>query len=250
MSELCRQAELAIERIEELGLPARCRIGISGLAGLVRAPDAAIRVPGERQARMARGCLLDSDNDGVANINDRCPGTPEGRIVDVTGCEPDRDLDGVIDSRDLCPGTPPGAEVDADGCQEIVEIELPGVLFATNSAELLPESADTLDDAAEKLRAHDALRIEVAGHTDDRGAEAYNLELSKQRAVSVRAYLIERGIAADRMIAEGYGEADPVASNDSGKPLSLLLLAHESGGFVSPSKPSRPMRRFKGGWRT
>jgi OOP family OmpA-OmpF porin len=65
----------------------------------------------------ARGCELDSDGDGVVDRLDECPGTPAGAVVDERGCEPDSDGDGVPDSRDRCPGTPAGAKVDENGCE-------------------------------------------------------------------------------------------------------------------------------------
>jgi len=59
------------------------------------------------------------------------------------------------------------------------------------------------------------IRVEIAGHTDARGSDAYNSKLSNQRAQSVMNYLTERGIAADRMSAKGYGESEPVADNET-----------------------------------
>lgn len=92
---------------------------------------------------------------------------------------------------------------------------LEGVNFSTDSARLLPESQAILNSAADTLKAWDDVKvmIEVAGHTDSTGSAAYNQKLSERRAEIVRAYLIEKGIAADRLIAKGYGESQPVADN-------------------------------------
>ena len=59
----------------------------------------------------------DADGDGVHDDDDRCPGTPEGAVVDQNGCQPDHDGDGVVDANDRCPDTAPGARVDANGCE-------------------------------------------------------------------------------------------------------------------------------------
>ncbi|MEM7292315.1 MAG: OmpA family protein [Pseudomonadota bacterium] len=160
-----------------------------------------------------RGCPPDSDRDGVLDADDACPGTPEGRVVDDKGCEGDRDSDGVVDGRDLCPGTFVGLPVDADGCAK--EIVLPGVLFATNSAELMAGSGGELTKAAEFLGNTPDLRVEVSGHTDNRGNSSHNQLLSQRRAETVRNYLIARGVTPSQLTAKGYGETRPVASNDT-----------------------------------
>jgi OOP family OmpA-OmpF porin len=90
---------------------------------------------------------------------------------------------------------------------------LEGVNFDNDSATLRPDSIATLDAAAATLKEWGEVKIEVAGHTDSVDTDAYNLKLSQRRADTVRAYLIEKGIAADRLFAKGYGEANPVADN-------------------------------------
>ncbi len=190
----------------------------------------------------SNGCPLDDDGDGVTNDLDKCPGTPAGAKVDATGCEPDSDGDGVADSRDQCPNTPPGTKVDAKGCEldsdgdgipdsldkcpdtpkgERVdgtgcpfnkEILLQGVKFANNSADLLPESSAVLDRAIATLKRYPELNIEVAGHTDSVGSDAYNLQLSSRRAETVLKYLQAGGVT-NTMTSKGYGERQPIASN-------------------------------------
>lgn len=155
---------------------------------------------------------VDSDRDGVPDALDRCPGTPAASNVDAEGCEPDIDRDGVVNTADRCPDTQPGVRVDARGCELRDEIRLPRVAFAFNSAELLPEAFVTLDEATVTLRMNPDLRIEVAGHTDDVGSDAYNLELSQRRAEAVRRYLVEHGVT-NTMTARGIGEREPVADN-------------------------------------
>jgi outer membrane protein OmpA-like peptidoglycan-associated protein len=90
---------------------------------------------------------------------------------------------------------------------------LRGVNFEDAKAVLLPESRAVLDVVAQSLVANPEVRVEVAGHTDSRSPADYNIWLSQARAEAVRAYLIERGVAADRLVAKGYGFTRPVATN-------------------------------------
>lgn len=160
----------------------------------------------------AVGCELDSDGDGVGDSRDQCPNTPAGTPVDEKGCPRDGDGDGIVDGVDQCPDTPKGERVDATGCPFKQEILLQGVKFATNSADLLPESIPVLDRAVATLKRYPELNIEVAGHTDDRGADAYNLQLSARRAESVLTYLKDHGVT-NLLTSRGYGESEPLASN-------------------------------------
>ena len=172
----------------------------------------------------SRGCPLDSDGDGVADYLDKCPGTPRGVTVDGSGCPLDTDGDGVIDSRDACPGTPRGTAVDAGGCplpkatgSAQVTAEgtwiYKGIQFESAKWDLKSSSYPVLDEIAAGLNAQPDLRVEIQGHTDSRGNRAYNQDLSQKRAESVRQYLIDKGIAADRLTARGYGPDKPIASN-------------------------------------
>jgi OOP family OmpA-OmpF porin len=161
----------------------------------------------------AKGCELDSDGDGVVDRLDQCPGTPAGAKVDAKGCELDSDGDGVVDSLDKCPDTPPGTKVDSQGCPLPEVIVLKGVSFDYDSAVLRPDGLAALDDAAATLKRYPEIRVEIAGHTDSIASEEYNQDLSERRARSVMDYLVEHGIAAERLSAKGYGESQPVADN-------------------------------------
>ncbi|MBM4227923.1 MAG: OmpA family protein [Gammaproteobacteria bacterium] len=74
-----------------------------------------------------------------------------------------------------------------------------------------------LDEAVRIMNEHPGIRINVEGHTDSMGSDAYNQKLSDQRSASVVSYLLSKGVAADRMRARGFGESRPVASNDTGE---------------------------------
>jgi len=118
----------------------------------------------------------------------------------------------VADYRDDCPDTPRGKEVNSKGCHLVLRLD--GVNFAYDSAELTREAEVQLDLATEMLQSND-IRVRVEGHTDSRGSEAYNQELSQRRAQAVVDYLIEQGISPDRLNAVGYGENTPIRNNDT-----------------------------------
>lgn len=162
-----------------------------------------------------RGCEFDHDGDGVVNHHDQCPNSSRGVAVNISGCAHDSDGDKVVDFRDSCPNTDANTRVDATGCPLGDVLRLPGLQFAKGSSTLNRRARAVLERAANTLFKYPDLRIEVAGYTDSRGDEKRNRELSQQRAESVRRYLQEIGIDKNRLSARGYGEADPIASNDS-----------------------------------
>lgn len=129
----------------------------------------------------------------------------------------DGDGDRVADEADQCPGTPAGVVVGEHGCPRAGEtlLTLTGVTFENNKAELKPESAEALDRAIELLKRSPGLGIVIEGHTDDRGDADYNLELSRQRAQSVRQYFIDHGLPPERLEAVGKGETEPLLPNDN-----------------------------------
>lgn len=173
------------------------------------------------------GCPdFDNDGDGIADNNDKCPNDPEDLdgFQDEDGCpENDNDRDGIVDNSDNCPNNPETVNgyKDQDGCpdekpKEIKQaLILKGVNFKTASAELLEESYYVLEKVFNSLEAYPHVQVEIAGHTDNQGGDQYNMALSYDRAKSVMSYLVMRGISADRLVARGYGETQPIASNDT-----------------------------------
>jgi OOP family OmpA-OmpF porin len=125
----------------------------------------------------------------------------------------DTDGDGVLDPQDQCPGTPPGVAVDAVGCERKGSITLEGVNFELNSADLTVDSRPALDRVAADLKKYPRLKIELQGHTDSSGADAYNMKLSQRRAESVAGYLTNAGVPQSQVSAQGYGETQPIADN-------------------------------------
>ena len=127
----------------------------------------------------------------------------------------DTDKDGVTDEADNCPDTGKGVKVDAAGCAVPQTVVLEGVVFETGSDVLTPNAKTVLDDQAAALKGQPNMTVEIAGHTDNRGAETYNFGLSVKRAEAVRDYLVDAGVSGDRLKARGYGESKPRASNDT-----------------------------------
>lgn len=164
------------------------------------------------------GCP-DSDGDGIADKDDSCPN--EAGLAENNGCkEKDTDGDGVIDKNDDCPQTPGVAS--NNGCPEIEEevrqvlLEaLEGVQFRSGSDDLIGESAAKLDKVVEVMKSHDDFRLRISGYTDNTGNADANLALSQKRAHAAEQYIIDHGIAANRIEAEGYGIANPVADNNT-----------------------------------
>jgi hypothetical protein len=187
--------------------------------------------------RMAKvddlGCPLDTDGDGVDDYLDQCPDTPKLTKVDVKGCpveaeegskthwvcchevlsdgtpvEFDTDRDGVLDFMDQCLGTPRGARVDEGGCWTSGEI-----YFAEGQWEILDGYRPLLDDIVAALEKDPNLKLKIHGHSDNRGSEASQRALSEKRANAVRQYMIQKGIALDRLYTKGLGAGEPVSNN-------------------------------------
>jgi OOP family OmpA-OmpF porin len=167
----------------------------------------------------------DEDGDGVLGTADKCPAQPEDPdgFDDKDGCpDLDNDNDGIVDTTDQCPAEPETANgyEDDDGCPDQVPDKvkkftgaIKGIRFANGKATLLRSSFKVLDQAIAVLKEYPALKVEIQGYTDSRGELDFNLKLSQARADSVMEYLVKNGIAADRLKAVGYGEANPIADN-------------------------------------
>lgn len=173
------------------------------------------------------GCPIDSDADGIFDGIDTCDATPSGARVDATGCPIDTDGDGVYDGLDACMGTPSAVRVDANGCPTVDSDEeatlyeqgalVVALQFESGKSELQPGASAQLRVIAEAMRKWPDLRIEVGGHTDDRGSEQNNQRLSQERADAVKLYLIDTFtyINDTRVTTVGYGPAQPIADNST-----------------------------------
>jgi len=171
----------------------------------------------------ADGCPdPDNDHDGIPDSIDKCPNEPEDfdGFQDADGCpDPDNDGDGIPDAADKCPNEP---GVPPDGCprkynlvvvtENKIEIKQT-VYFDTSRARIKHVSFPLLDEVAQALTDNPTIKVEIQGHTDSQGSARTNLRLSQKRAEAVRAYLIKKSIASDRMVAKGYGKEIPIADN-------------------------------------
>jgi OOP family OmpA-OmpF porin len=162
----------------------------------------------------------DSDNDGVIDEKDLCPTTKAGVKVDVNGCEivvappapKDSDKDGVIDENDKCPNTPAGFRVDSNGCEVSYKLK---INFDTNKADIKAEYNDEIAKFVLFMNTFPVYKAEIGGHTDNVGDATANKKLSSSRANSVKERFTKEGVEAGRMTAIGYGEEQPIASNDT-----------------------------------
>jgi outer membrane protein OmpA-like peptidoglycan-associated protein len=212
------------------GTPAGCTVDKAGCpsdpdsdgvcVGLDQCPDT------PRGATVnAAGCPADPDSDGVDDGIDQCANTPRGCTVDAKGCPGDADGDGVCDGKDLCDNTPEGWAVDANGCPTEVRpqesdlldtgiIRVP-VEFDDGKTTIKPASLPALNDAAKVLQQFPSLRIQVGGHTDNKGSDAANNKLSADRAAAVVDYLKQNfpKIPAGNLSSRGYGSSQPIAPN-------------------------------------
>lgn len=163
------------------------------------------------------GCP-DTDGDGIADGDDACPN--EAGLAKFDGC-PDTDGDGIADKDDKCPNEAGIAELQ--GCprpaaptvkeQEQLNAYAKTILFETNKSDIKAQSAETLSDIIAILKKYPESKFAIEGHTDSSGSDAYNLKLSNERANSVLRYLVNGGIATERLSAKGFGESNPIADN-------------------------------------
>lgn len=169
-----------------------------------------------------RSLLLDMSNLGACGFSVLASdiASPEGmakfvervffKRVPAVIPEGDADLDGVFDSKDECPETPLGATVNVQGCWIIK-----GIHFDTAKHYIKPQYYHLLDNAAVVLKRNPGLTIEVQGHTDNVGSDKYNMGLSDRRANAVKNYLSQKAGDSASLTSSGYGESQPVATNDT-----------------------------------
>jgi len=169
---------------------------------------------------------VDTDGDGIFDPEDACvdvKGVPN-EDPKKNGCPPpkDTDGDGIFDPDDACPAEkgPPDDDRTKNGCPKSVRVVdneiviLEQVQFDTGKATIKPASNDLLDQVAAVLTQHpEMLKVEVQGHTDNRGSAALNKKLSQARADAVKKAMVQRGVSADRLVTKGYGPDKPIDEN-------------------------------------
>jgi len=168
----------------------------------------------------------DNDLDGIPDTADKCPNDPEDfdGFEDNDGCpDPDNDKDTVPDVKDQCPneigsttqeplGCPGNRLVVVTDCEVKITQQ---IHFEFNKDKIRPESYPVLDAVVEVMDKIPKITLEVQGHTDNKGAAAYNKDLSNRRANSVMKYLIAHGVTIGRLTAMGYGMERPLVDNST-----------------------------------
>lgn len=144
----------------------------------------------------------DSDGDGVPDFYDKCPNTPAGTKVDGSGCPLPvaKDVKVYVTEED----------------RKVVKEAIRNLEFDFGKATIRDHSKPSLDKVAELLVAKN-FSLKLAGHTDNVGSAEANMRLSKDRAESIKAYLVSKGANASRIEATGYGKEQPIASNKTAK---------------------------------
>lgn len=178
----------------------------------------------------------DADGDGVMDSADQCPNTPAGADVDSRGCPRDDDGDGVYNYMDDCPNTTnSNARIDGRGCYVKLDRKIDITLnleFDFDSAEARDEHVAEVQKVADVMNEYPNSKVTMAGHTDSRGAEAYNQNLSERRANTIADMLTERfNISDSRVSTIGYGESQPIDTNDTpeGRQNNRRVVAHVEG---------------------
>ncbi|MDC6404340.1 MULTISPECIES: OmpA family protein [Maribacter] len=174
--------------------------------------------PNEAGLASLAGCP-DADGDGVADKDDECPN--EAGPSENNGCPwPDTDGDSVLDKDDQCPEV--AGTVANAGCPEVteeVQKQLNDyartVLFDTGKSSIKAESTSVMVDIIQILNEYPTAKFTVEGHTDSVGSAKLNQSLSESRALSVKEFLVDKGIEEFRLSAVGYGEDKPIATNNT-----------------------------------
>ena len=174
--------------------------------------------PNEAGLAALGGCP-DADGDGVADKDDECPN--EAGPAANKGCPwPDTDGDGVLDKDDACPDV----AVANQGCPEVTEEVQKQlneyartILFDTGKSSIKAESTSVMVDIITILNEYPTAKFSVEGHTDSVGSNSLNQKLSESRALSVKEFLVSKGVDSFRLSAIGYGEDKPISTNNTSK---------------------------------
>jgi len=165
-----------------------------------------------------KGCP-DTDGDGTTDKSDKCPNIKGPK--ENAGCPwPDTDGDSVLDKDDKCP-TEKGT-VANNGCPEISQAAINSldgyaktILFNTGKSSFQKQTLPVLVSITGILKENPTAKFNISGHTDSIGNASFNLKLSKERAATVKDYLVSNGVSADRLTSDGFGDTQPIGSNST-----------------------------------
>lgn len=197
--------------------------------GITDSKDSCVLEPEDKDAYLDDdGCPeVDNDLDILVDTADKCPLEAEDpdAFEDGDGCpDPDNDKDTVPDTKDQCPNEIGSTTQEPLGCPTkpalvvVTDCEVKitqQIHFEFNKDKIRPESFPVLDAVVEALQKNQAIKIEVQGHTDNKGAAAYNKNLSDRRAKSVMKYLLEHGVEFSRLASHGFGFERPLVDNST-----------------------------------
>lgn len=185
-----------------------------------KTPDKYDACPDVAGPKEYKGCP-DKDGDTVLDKDDECPEV--AGAVENKGCPwPDTDKDGVVDREDDCPTTPglkelkgcPPAPVLKAEEQKILEKAFASLEFATGKDIIKKVSYASLNELAGLMKQHATdWTLKLSGHTDNQGDAAKNMILSEKRAKAVKKYLVAKGVKADKVLTEWFGQTVPIADN-------------------------------------
>ncbi|SDC35048.1 DUF5723 family protein [Williamwhitmania taraxaci] len=176
------------------------------------------RCPTEPGTLELQGCpWADSDMDGIKDAEDACPNA--AGPIENKGCPySDSDGDGIIDKEDKCPLTP--GTVENHGCpeikkeeQEVLNTAFSNLEFQSGKDIIKSESFASLANLADLMKSKSEWMLKIAGHTDSQGNRTMNILLSRKRTLAVKKFLVAKGIADSRVVAEWYGPDKPIADN-------------------------------------
>lgn len=174
------------------------------------------------------GCPGDKDGDGVIDVADACPeiAGPPNAEAKMNGCPLDPDNDGVKYPADACPtdAGPASSDPKQNGCPKLARLSGDEIVISTQVQFISggktkretvdPVSDDLMKEIKDVINKHpEIVKIEVQGHTDDMGTEAFNLQLSQERADAVKKWLVDAGVPGDKLVAKGYGWEKPLGDN-------------------------------------
>jgi len=170
--------------------------------------------------------IVDSDGDGIADNEDDCPNSYGASSNN--GCpvavQSDSDGDGIIDTLDECPfvygtasnyGCPSETSNTNSPYKDILDAATLNLRFGSGSSNIEYSSFSTLKDLAQLMLNNPGFRLRIAGHTDNVGSPATNMDISKKRAEAVRDYLLNEGVSFGNMIVEYFGGSKPIADNNN-----------------------------------
>jgi outer membrane protein OmpA-like peptidoglycan-associated protein len=228
---------------ENKGCPDKDRDGDGIVDRLDRCPEEAEDKDGFEDTD---GCPdPDNDKDGIADADDACPTEPG--VAETKGCpDKDRDGDGIVDRLDTCPDEPGTKEFGGCRTKQLARLTDAGieisdtVYFKVGRDIIQKKSFVLLETVAQVIRNHpEAGNIRIEGHTDSRGDDNHNQLLSEKRAKAVLEFMVQKGVARERLTARGLGETQPIGDNKTaaGRGKNRRVVFAKESASAKPSAP-------------